>query len=227
MANNAVNEALNDVVNLESGFAGDLISMATDFLPRLWVAIIVWILFWFIAKAVRSGITALSTKLWVEKIADKANINDFLGKANMKWGLSGLIGNIAYWIIYLFGINISFNSLGLDVVSDLISDLIAYIPNLFVAVIIMLVGTFIAKFVKDLINGAVAASSSTLTRWGKAGYIAVMFFAVVTALKQAGIDISFLTDNVNTIVMGIMLALGLAFGLGGQWKAKEMLEKRM
>ena len=227
MANNAVNEALNDVVNLESWFAGDLISMATDFLPRLWVAIIVWILFWFIAKAVRSGITALSTKLWVEKVADKANINDFLSKANMKWGLSGLIGNIAYWIIYLFGINISFNSLGLDVVSDLISDLIAYIPNLFVAVIIMLVGTFIAKFVKDLINGAVAASSSTLTRWGKAGYIAVMFFAVVTALKQAGIDISFLTDNVNTIVMGIMLALGLAFGLGGQWKAKEMLEKRM
>jgi len=138
-----------------------------------------------------------------------------------------VIGNIAYWIIYLFGINISFNSLGLDVVSDLISDLIAYIPNLFVAVIILLVGTFIAKFVKDLINGAVAASNSTVLRAGKAGYFAVMFFTVITALKQAGIDISFLTENVNTIVMGIMLALGLAFGLGGKDKAQQMLEKWM
>ena len=224
---NTVNDALNDVVNLNSWFAGDLIWMATDFLPRLWVAIIVWILFWFIAKAVRSGITTLSRKIWVETIADKANINEFLVKANIKWGLSSVIGNIAYWIIYLFGINISFNSLGLDVVSDLISDLIAYIPNLFVAVIILLVGTFIAKFVKDLINGAVAASNSTVLRAGKAGYFAVMFFTVITALKQAGIDISFLTDNVNTIVMGIMLALWLAFGLWGKDKAQQMLDKWM
>ena len=227
MANTAVNDAFNGVVNLETWFAGDLISMATDFLPRLGIAIIVWIIFWFIAKVVRSVITKLSEKIWVERVADKANINDFLSKANMKWGLSWLFGAIAYWIIYLFGINLSFDTLGLTAVTDLISELIAYIPNLFVAVIILLVGSFIAKFVKDLINGAIAASNSTLTRWGKAGYIAIMFFAVVTALKQAGVDISFLTENVNTIVMGIMLALGLAFGLGGQWKAKEMLEKRM
>lgn len=225
MANTAVNDALNDVVNLEWWFAWDLITMATDFLPKLWVAIVVWILFWFIAKAVKTGITTLSRKLWVESLANKANINDFLSKANMKWWLSGVIGSIAYWIIYLFGINISFNSLGLDVVSDLISDLIAYIPNLFVAVIILLVGTFIAKFVKDLINGAVAASNSSLSRWGQAGYIAVMFFTIVTALKQAWVDISFLTDNINTIVMGIMLALWLAFGLGGKDKAQQMLDK--
>ena|GEM_PF-5544018 len=52
-----------------------------------------------------------------------------------------------------------------------------------------------------MILGAVSASNSTMTRAGQAGYIAVMFLSVVTALKQAQIDITFLTDNVNTIVM--------------------------
>lgn len=224
---NPVDQAVSDVLNLNGGFTTDLLAMATDFLPRLWIAIVVRILFWFIAKAVRSAITALSDKIWVERVAEKANINGFLASANIQGGLSGLIGNIAYWIIYLFGINISFNSLGLDVVSDLISDLIAYIPNLFVAVIILLVGTFIAKFVKDLITWAVTASKSTMTWAGQAWYIAVMFFSVITALKQAQIDISFLTDNINTIVMGIMLALGLAFGLGGKDKAAALLDKWM
>lgn len=222
-----MNNAISDVVNLKSWFTGDLISMATDFLPRLWVAIVVRILFWFIAKAVKSGINALSNRIGIERVADKANVNEFLTKANMKWWLSGLISNIAYWIIYLFGINIALNSLGLDVVSDLISQLIAYIPNLFVAVIILLVWAFIAKFVRDLILGAVAASNSDMTRAGKAWYIVVMFFAIVTALKQAQIDITFLTDNVNTIVMWIMLALWLAFWLWGKDKASSLLDKRL
>jgi hypothetical protein len=52
-----------------------------------------------------------------------------------------------------------------------------------------------------------------------------MLFAIVTALKQAQVDISFLTDNINTIVMWIMLALWLAFGLWGKDKAKELIEK--
>ncbi len=227
MANDVVNSALNDVVNLNSWFTWDLVSMATDFLPRLWVAIVVWVLFWFIAKAVRSWIAALSHRLGVDRIADKANVNSFLTKANMEWWLSWLIWSIAYWIIYLFWINIALNSLWLDVVSDLISDLIAYIPNLFIAVIILLVWAFIAKFVNDLITGAVAASNSNITRAWKAWYIVVMFFAIVTALKQAQIDITFLTDNVNTIVMGIMLALWLSFWLGWKDKAKELIDKWM
>ena len=227
MANEVIDNALKDVVNINSWFTADLMSMATDFLPRLGVAIVIWIVFWLIAKAVKSGIATISSKLWIDKVADRTNVNSFLEKANMKWGLSSLIGNIAYWVFYLFGINIALNSLGLDVVSNLISELIAYIPNLFVAVIILLVGAFIAKFVKDLILWAISASNSTMTRAWQAWYIVVMFFTVVTALKQAQIDITFLTDNVNTIVMGIMLALWLAFGLWGKDKAKEIIDKMM
>jgi hypothetical protein len=110
-------------------------------------------------------------------------------------------------------------------VSALIADLIAYIPHLFVAVIILLVGAFIAKFVKDMTDGAVATAKMKHDWIGHVVYIIVMLFTIVTALKQAQVDIGFITDNINTIVMGIMLALGLSFGLGGKEKAKEVIDK--
>jgi uncharacterized membrane protein len=129
--------------------------------------------------------------------------------------------------VYLVGLNIAFDILGLQVVSTLISDLISYIPNLFIAVILIVVGSYAAKFVKDITDGAMATAEVEHKRLGHVLYIVVMMFAIITALKQAKIDISFLTDNLNTIVMGIMLAFGLAFGLGGKDKAKEVIEKYM
>lgn len=103
--------------------------------------------------------------------------------------------------------------MGLTTVSTLISDLISYIPNLFIAVILIVIGSYAAKFVKDITDGAMATAEVEHKWVGHILYIVVMVFAIITALKQAKIDISFLTDNLNTIVMGIMLALGLAFGL--------------
>ena len=108
----------------------------------------------------------------------------------------------------MVGLNIAFDILGLTVVSTLISDLISYIPNLFVAVILIVIGSYAAKFVKDITDGAIATAKVEEHKWvGHVAYIVVMVFAIITALKQARIDISFLTDNINTIVMGIMLAL--------------------
>jgi hypothetical protein len=89
------------------------------------------------------------------------------------------------------------------------------------------VGSYAAKFVKDITDAALVTAEIPHPLVGHIAYIVVMMFAIITALKQAKIDISFLTENINTIVMGIMLAVGLAFGLGGKDKAKEVIEKYM
>lgn len=136
-----------------------------------------------------------------------------------------IVAEIFYRILYLVGLNIAFELLWLDVVSNLISDLISYIPNLFVAVVLIVVGTFAAKFVKDITDGATATAQIDSPWIGHIVYIVVLLFALVTALKQAKIDISFLTDNINTFFMGVMLAFGLAFGLWWKDKAKEIIEK--
>lgn len=168
----------------------------------------------------------VAQKIGLEKLAERTGVNTFLRNANFKQSISMVIGELFYRIIYLVGLNIAFEALNLYVVSNLISDLISYIPNLFVAVIMIVIGTYAAKFVKDITNGGLTTANMHNSAWvGHLVYVVVMVFAIVTALKQARIDISFLTQNINTVVMGVMLALGLAFGLGSKDKAKEVVEK--
>jgi len=214
-----------NVFYLDSGWSTSLIQSLLEFLPKLAMAVVIWIIFWFIAKFIRKRLTVWLKKVGLDTIAKKAQVNDFLANANFNGGLSKLIGDVAFWIIYLVGIDSAFETVWLDQISDLITSLINYIPNLFIAVIILLVWAFIARFVKDLSDGAVATAKMEHSWIGHVVYVIIMMFAIVTALKQAQVDISFLTDNINTIVMWIMLALWLAFGLWGKDKAKELIEK--
>ena len=215
------------LLNINSGRSAQLLQSVVVFLPKLLFALVVWIFFWFVAKAVRAGVLFIAEKVWLEKLTEKTGIGKFLTNANFKQSISWVIAALFYWIVYLIWLNIAFDTMGLTTVSTLISDLISYIPNLFIAVILIVIGSYAAKFVKDITDGAMATAEVEHKWVGHVLYIVVMVFAIITALKQAKIDISFLTDNLNTIVMGIMLALGLAFGLGGKDKAKEVIEKYM
>lgn len=220
-------DKLTDMASVYGEGLSTFVSLAAEFLPKLVMAILIRLITWFIAKAVQKWISLLGGKLWLNKVAEKAHIAWFLRDANFGT-LSNILGKIAYWVIYLIGITMVFDTLNLQVVSDLISSLVGYLPNLFVAVLIIVIGAFIANMVKDLVNGAVKASKAKIGTWaGQIAYVVVMFSTVMTALNQAQIDISFITDNINTIVMGIMLAAGLAFGLGGKDKARDILEKMM
>lgn len=208
--------------------SAQLLQSVVDFLPKLVFALVVWIAFWFFAKAVRAGVLFVAEKIWLEKLTEKTGIWKFVSNANFKQSTSWVIAALFYWIVYLIWLNIAFDTMWLTTVSTLISDLISYIPNLFIAVILIVIGSYAAKFVKDVTDGAMVTANVEEHKWvGHVGYIVVMVFAIITALKQAKIDISFLTENLNTIVMGIMLALGLAFGLWGKDKAKEVIEKYM
>jgi len=215
------------LLQINNGWSAQLFQSIIDFLPKLLFALVVWIVFWFLAKAVRAGVLFLAEKIWLERLTEKTWIWKFISNANFKQSTSWVIAALFYWIVYLVGLNIAFDALWLQVVSTLISDLISYIPNLFIAVILIVVGSYAAKFVKDVTDWALATAEISHPLVGHIAYIVVMLFAIVTALKQARIDISFLTDNINTIVMGIMLALGLAFWLWGKDKAKEIVEKYM
>lgn len=216
---------VDDYFALNNDRSATLAETIAMFIPKLIVAILIWVVAWLVARVIKIGLGFILKKAHVDTLANKLNINKFLKNANFHSGFSGIIADIVFWLIYLFGINIALEYLGLQVVSELIADLIEYIPNLFVAVLIILLGTFVAKFVKDLTDGAVATAKMKTDRLGHVVYVILMLFVIVTALKQAQVDISFLVDNINTIVMGVMLAIWLAFGLWGKDKAKEIIEK--
>ncbi len=218
--------SVQDILPVGAWFFNHLWQTVIGFIPDLILAIVVRIVAWALAKILKQGAEYLLHKIGLDRLAERANVNTFLRNANLGGSATAIISNIVYWFVYLFGISIVFEILGLRVISDLVNTFIEYIPNLFVAVLIVLVGAFVAKFIKHLTDGATATTKMDNHNWlGHVVYIIIMLFAIVTALKQAQVDISFLTDNINTIVMGIMLALGLSFGLGGKDRAKELIDK--
>lgn len=217
-------ESLSPVFTVEWDRATNLLDMVIVFVPKLLLAISIWFLARLLAKAIKSWLIVLFEKLWLENVSKSSKIHHFLKKTSLG-SLSQIVANIVYILVYLTWINIAFEILWLDIISELLSDLIAYIPSLFVALAILVFGAVLAKYVKELVEAANETTGAWMRWLGRASYVVMMVFVLVTALKQAEVDITFLTDNINTIVMWIMLALWLAFGLWWKDKAKELIEK--
>jgi hypothetical protein len=117
------------------------------------------------------------------------------------------------------------NSMGLEVISNQISDLLAYLPQLFSALVIFMIGLLFANFVK---KGLKSLFESMDLSGGKMISQVVFFllltFISITALNQAGIDTEIISDNINMIIAAFLLAFAIAFGFGAREVVGKLLK---
>jgi hypothetical protein len=133
---------------------------------------------------------------------------------------------VAKWFIRLIALVVAFDTLGLPAVSGVLQQLLLWLPNLVVALVVLVVGGLAAGALSRLVRGATAqagfANPDTMATVAK---VAVMGFAIVVAVNQLGIA----TTLINTLLIGVVgafaLATGLAFGLGGRDRAAAMLDR--
>lgn len=197
-----------------------------EFLPKLIGALAIWIIGGFIARGIRWAVQKILKTVKFDDIADKVGINSKLTQGGVKGGASGLLAKMAYWIIMLTVYIMAFNALGLEVVSDLLTSVIQFIPKIIVACILLVVGMFLADFVRDLVKGALKTGSfDNPNLVANIAYYAVMFLAVTMAINTVGIG----GDIVNTLVTAVFgalsLGLAIAFGLGGRDAAAKTINK--
>jgi hypothetical protein len=139
---------------------------------------------------------------------------------------AGMIGLIAKWFIRLIGLVVAFDALGLPAISDVLRDLLLWLPNVVVALVVLVIGGLAARALSNLVRGATAeAGISSSNVLAKVAATVVWAFAIVVAVNQIGIA----TTLVNTLFMAfvgaIALGLGLAFGLGGRETAGQIVSK--
>jgi hypothetical protein len=138
---------------------------------------------------------------------------------------SGVIANIAKWFVRLITLVVAFDTLGLPAVSNVLQQLLLWLPNLVVALVVLVIGGLAAKALSQLVRGASAEAGftnpdmlATVTR------VAVWGFTIVVAVNQLGIA----TTLINTLMIGLVgaftLAFGLAFGLGGRDRAAQLID---
>ncbi len=196
------------------------------FIPQILVAALLLILGWLVAKILRKAMIRILRLLRVDVAAEKAGIEDFLIQGDVKYTTITIVANLIYWFV-IFAVSLAvLNSLGLAAATDLFNRIILFIPNVIVAVLVLIFGTLFAKLVRGvtftyLSNIGIAGAEfvSQVAQW------ALLIFVVSVALEQLSIGGQILVSAFQIAFGALCLALALAFGLGGKEWAARILEK--
>ena len=195
------------------------------FLPRLLLAIVILIAGWLIAKTVRFAIIRALRAINFNVVTEKAGIDHFLRQGGADIDTVRVLGSLSYWLVILAALMIASNSLDLAYVTDLIGRIVLFVPKVMVAVVILVFGVYFARFV-----GAALTTYLRSIGVGEAGLVgrlalyAIVVFVVMIALDQMGLG-DIIRQAFLIIVAAIGLGLALAFGLGGQKRAAELIER--
>lgn len=196
------------------------------FVPQLLAAMVLLLLGWLVAKVVRTGMVKLLRALQFDRLSERSGIEAFLKQGQLTVSLSGLLAGLVYWLIILIVIVTVSNSLGLHLVAELFNRVVLYIPNVIVAILILVLGAILARFINRLLFAYLnniglegALTISTLSEY------AVLVFVFFVALEQLEIGRQLITAAFIIGFGAVGLALALAFGLGGRDWAAGVLER--
>jgi hypothetical protein len=177
------------------------------------------------SSALAGAVAALLRAVKFNDLAERSGLAGFVRKMGMHTGSAGMIATIAKWFVRLIVLVVAFDALGLPAVSEVLQQMLLWLPNLVVALVILVIAGLAANALGDLVQGATAQAGlgnprlfETITR------VAIWAFAIVIAANQVGVA----STLVNTLFMGFVgalaLALGLAFGLGGRETASQIVQ---
>jgi Conserved TM helix len=194
--------------------------------PRIIGFVLVLLIGWFIASLLAKAVAALLHAVKFNDLARRSGFADFVHNMGVKTDSAGVIASVAKWFVRLIVMVVAFDMLGLPAVSQVLRELLLWLPNLVVALVVLVIAGLAATALSNLVRGATAqaglSSSDTLATIAK---VAVWAFGIVVAVNQLGIA----TTLINTLLIGVVgalaLATGLAFGLGGRDRAAQMIER--
>ncbi|MDO8535564.1 MAG: hypothetical protein Q7S30_00920 [Candidatus Omnitrophota bacterium] len=185
------------------------------YVPTILGAIVILVIGWIVAKFVEAIVVRALKAARLDVVSDKAGLANMLAQGDIKWTLSELIGVIVYWIIVLSVLASALSALNLTVAGDLLSRLVAYIPNIIVAIFVLVLGSFLAAFVAGVVRTTISnAGIGNAKLLGKVTQTILIVFAVIIAIEQLNIATAFIAFAVNIILAAIGLGAAIAFGLG-------------
>ena len=190
-----------------------------EFVPKLIGALAVFIIGWIIAKIIRKVIVRVLNKAKVDTYVDKAGIGAPLARAGYPNSVD-LIGKIIYFALMLLVIQLAVGVFGETAISELINDLIAFIPRLIIAIIIIVITGAVANGVREIMAPAVAhLSAGDLLK--KAAFVGIWMIGAFAALDQLQVAKDVVDTLFQTVVYSLGFILVIKFGVGGIWAARD------
>lgn len=200
------------------------IAALAQFAPRFLTGLIVLLIGLIIASFVKQVLLQFFKLLKVDSLLGKYGVPDTKTKEGVSW--TGFFAELARWFVIVLFLVPTADIWGLGQFVVILNNLLAFLPNVLVAVLLLLVGFVVAGFVHDLLLASIHGVSEESARTVAAvGRYSVLIFAVLIVLNQLGIASDLIRILFAGFVAMIALAGGLAFGLGGRDTAREVLDR--
>ena len=186
-------------------------------LPNVLAMLVVIVVGYIVAHVLDKFATALSQSLGLETAAERSGMRTSMKQVGINRSVPAIVGQIVFWLTMCVFVAAAFNILGLQTVSAAMEKIVAYIPNLLVATVVVVVGLLVAGFLR----GVVAASAdrvgiSYAENLANGVYYVLALMTFIGAFDQLHIEFGLLKELILIACGGLALGFGLAFGLGGR-----------
>jgi hypothetical protein len=196
------------------------------FLPRVGLALLVLIAGWLLAKGARFAVVRGLRAINFNVLADRAGMDGFLRQGGMQSDTTDILGLLVYWLVVLAALVVACNGLGLTYVTDLLSQVVLFVPKVIVALVILAFGAYFAAFVGNtVVTYCRNVELQDADLLGKLAQYAIIVFVVLIALDQVNVGGDIVRQSFLIVLAGVVFALALAFGIGGQHWAAGLLER--
>lgn len=196
------------------------------FLPKLIGAVAILIVGWLVSRLLQFVVVHGLKRMRFHALTEAAGLDDFLKKGGIRKSTVDVLGMMVYWLTILTTLLTTFNVLGLTELSTLFGRVAAFVPSVVVAMLTLTIGLYFARFVADAVTAYtrnVGMVDADLV--GRLMRYAIMAFVIVLAVGQFNIPERILEPAFLIMFGGVVLALALAFGFGGQKWAADKLDK--
>jgi hypothetical protein len=198
-----------------------------DVLPDIALALVLLAVGWVIARLARKGTIRLLQLLRVESFAERSGIEDFLVQGGVRYTTVTLVAGTVYWLI-LLGVFIALlDALGVRAAGDLFARVAQFVPNVVVAVGILVFGSLLSRVVGGVVTSYLSnVGSATAEPVGALARYAMLVFVLFMAAEQVAIGSEVLISAFQIAFAAVCLAAALAFGLGGRDWAARVIERQ-
>ena len=217
----------NNITSFSDAVTNSLINLwdsVIGFVPELMGAFLVFILGLIVAPIFGSTVKRLVKLTRVDTLSEKTGLTGTFENLGLRFTFSDVIGKLVKWFILIAFLMAAMDILGWSRVTEFLNEIVLYIPNVAVAVIILAVGLIAGQFVQKMVVTGLKTSGATIKNPELLGSIAqwsLITFAALAALLQLGVA----ERLIEILFAGVVITLALAFGLGGREKAARFLDR--
>ena len=190
------------------------------YIPQLIGAIVILLVGYLVARALQAVVARVLQAVGFDGWMERGGIKQFFDRAQTRETPATVLGKLVFWLVLIIAITMAADALGIRQVSQVLGQLIAYIPSIIAAILILVLAALLANFLAGIVRGATGSDLlANIARY------AIIVYAAFAALTQLGIAVQLTAPTFLIVLAAVALAAAIAFGFGAQGVARDIVEK--